>query len=1515
MADPTATFVFAKWTWTENSTEKSSTDNPIKFTVTADRTLTANFAPQQTVSYVDEDGKDASQLCTLVTASTKNLTGGWYAVTENVTLSSLHLVDSDVNLILCDGATLSLSDKLYCYRNLKIYGQSGSTGCIFCSGDECAVTVRKSSEHKEMSSSLSLYGGTISASSTGLDVSYGADFAAVSGGTISGGTIGVSNGSGNFTLNSGEIIGGNTGVSNGGTFTMNGGTITCGTAGNGWYGVYNSGVFTMKDGEVSGTQYGMNNNGAGMVTLYGGTVSSTQYGVNNNGDGTVTVPDSSQTKTVTVIGGIQAVSGKIQNAVEGTGWDNTDGTETGTHLGAAPDGGATDGYKKIRFPAEYYLVIANADPAAGGTVSGARKYASGETATLKASAEEDFGFAFMKWTWTENGTEKSCTDNPYVFVVDGNRTLTAVFRRPVVIWMEPVKESQDQDLDVAAYVKGIDEQDGTAGGKIVFTLEEAGGTAQPREYQADVTRQSDGSLKAVLPSAEIGSVSCEITATFVPGESYPYDSASARLTCNRQRATRTIAAQETYTVKEGASFNLGARTTDPTEYNDVWTYQVTSEDGNPVLSVDQNGKVTAKQPGRAWIVITLRDRTGELYYDVQKMVTVTVTVTDSSALYLKINSATRSWTYDGEYHTAQEYAVRFNNVKVAADANSDGREFTLPTGDTLKITPEDAGASGVRDYVASGRENAYNYHIPNNQGDYFVTQNVGTLSITPAPLTITAKDQTCIYNGSTQGEGDTVYEDPDQISGKVDVSGLISGDRLAGIQLFSQGKEAGEYPISAKSAVVKRGENTVTGNYSISYVAGTLKITDRKDLTITSATKSWTYDGEAHTAQIYTVKYDQESPVTGREGQTAFTLSTGDTLTITPKDAGAAGVTNYDATYDGNNAYSYTVTNSDKYEVAANAGTLSIGKRSVTVKAADQTAELNGSIKPFTTGSGMAALTGALRGHTLTAVTLTGSGTAAATTSGSITPSAAEIKNGDQDVSCNYAVTYEDGVLTVTRTVPAADEAAAASEITYGDTLDKSAITGSMKDKNNGAAVPGTFVWKEPAALPAVSDSGTTKYRWTFTPDDTENYNTAEGELTLSVKPRPVTVKAADQTVDLYGSITAFAKDPQTASLTGALQGHALTAVTLTGSGTAAATASGSITPSAAVIKNGAGKDVTGNYAVTYENGVLVVNKAALTVTALDQSYKYNETAQGEDNGTYTQGLDQKVSVKGLRGDDALTGITLNGTAAEPGEYEGKIVPSAAVINGDPEAAKNYEITYRGGKLTIRQAYKLHVDVQTGGGTASVSPEFAEAGEEVQVSVFPAEGYDLAKLSCTPQGGGEADLTETKSFVMGSVPVALTASFAPIEYEAVEGGKVSWTKGSRDGVSVKVKRSPRDDSTLQHFNDAGKIVKIDGAELAGNEFTAQTGCVEITLGRKTLQKLSAGRHTVTILFRDGSLESEVTTELTILLPEGGGGYSPGTGDGSDPALWAALMLLSAGWFTALGLGSRKRRKPRYAGKH
>ena len=87
---------------------------------------------------------------------------------------------------------------------------------------------------------------------------------------------------------------------------------------------------------------------------------------------------------------------------------------------------------------------------------------------------------------------------------------------------------------------------------------------------------------------------------------------------------------------------------------------------------------------------------------------------------------------------------------------------------------------------------------------------------------------------------------------------------------------------------------------------------------------------------------------------------------------------------------------------------------------------------------------------------------------------------------------------------PEPDGTITASEITYGDTLSKSEISGKMKDPNTGDAVNGTFAWTNGTIKP---DAGDYPASWTFTPaEGYEEYATATGTVTIKVKPAKLTV-------------------------------------------------------------------------------------------------------------------------------------------------------------------------------------------------------------------------------------------------------------------------------------------------------------------------------------------------------------------------------------------------------------------------
>ena len=127
------------------------------------------------------------------------------------------------------------------------------------------------------------------------------------------------------------------------------------------------------------------------------------------------------------------------------------------------------------------------------------------------------------------------------------------------------------------------------------------------------------------------------------------------------------------------------------------------------------------------------------------------------------------------------------------------------------------------------------------------------------------------------------------------------------------------------------------------------------------------------------------------------------------------------------------------YKSGTATANFNINQKAATVTAKAQIVERKANI---TKGTAQATLSGQVSGHKLSAVTLTASSTANATTSGTITPSAAKIVNASgTDVTANYDITYTKGKLTVSKTAIA--PVVTIANWTYGGTASKPSVTGN----------------------------------------------------------------------------------------------------------------------------------------------------------------------------------------------------------------------------------------------------------------------------------------------------------------------------------------------------------------------------------------------------------------------------------------------------------------------------------------
>ncbi|WP_332914723.1 MBG domain-containing protein, partial [Algoriphagus boritolerans] len=278
--------------------------------------------------------------------------------------------------------------------------------------------------------------------------------------------------------------------------------------------------------------------------------------------------------------------------------------------------------------------------------------------------------------------------------------------------------------------------------------------------------------------------------------------------------------------------------------------------------------------------------------------------------------------------------------------------------------------------------------------NYEITLVDGELEITKAGVTITATDQTKVY-----GEANPTLT--------FSYSGLVNGDTKVANEpsigtTATVSSNVGTYPI------------TLTGgsddNYTITLVNGTLTI-GKKDLTITAQDKSKTY-GEANP----TLTFSYSGLV---NGDTKVTTEPSIATTATLN----SGVGVYPITLEGGSDENYEITLVD--------GTLTIGKKGLTISADDKQKSY-GEANPALTFS----YAGLVNGDTK--MTIEPSINTTATASSNVGTYPISLTGGSDD---NYTITLVNGTLTIGKkdlTITADDkqkvygEANPALTFTYG---------------------------------------------------------------------------------------------------------------------------------------------------------------------------------------------------------------------------------------------------------------------------------------------------------------------------------------------------------------------------------------------------------------------------------------------------------------------------------------------------
>ena len=702
----------------------------------------------------------------------------------------------------------------------------------------------------------------------------------------------------------------------------------------------------------------------------------------------------------------------------------------------------------------------------------------------------------------------------------------------------------------------------------------------------------------------------------------------------------------------------------------------------------------------------------------QPTITTTATSASEPGTYDIVVSGAAATNYDITYVKGTLTIIQADPVTITA------KSYTIHYGDelpTFEFASEGATLKGTPAITCEATKNSAvsTYPIVITKGsvtNYNTTFVNGKLTITKAPLTITAKSYT-IKQGETLPTFEATYEgfknnETSQVLTKQPVITTTATSTSA----------PGTYDIVVSGATA--------ANYDIIYVKGTLTITQADLVTVIAKSYSRQY-GEANpafeytssgaalsgtpsltcaatatspvgeydivankgtvtnhnlalvngkltvtkapltiTAKNYAIKQGEALPsfeieYSGfKNGETSSVLATQPTITCSASSSSAPGT--YDIVVSGADAANYSITYVK--------GTLTITQADEVVVAAYSFVRLYGDANPtfgyFTFG---AALSGE--------PSITCEATATSPVGEyDIVPSKGTITN--------YNVTYVNGELMILQ-APLTITAKSYT-IKQGEAMPTFEVEYSGFKNDETKAVLAT---QPTISCSATSASAPGTYDIVVSGADATNYDIAyvKGTLTIT-QADPVTITAKSYTIQYGDELPTFEFTSEGATLEGK------PAVTCE------ATTTSAVGTYPIVITKGS---VT-NYNTTFVSGTLTITKAPLTITAKSCTIKQGE-ALPTFEATY-EGFKNNETSQVLTKQPAIT--TTATSSSEPGEYD-------ITISG--AEAQNYDISYVAGKLTI-----------------TASDGIKEISFEHPVSVFNLSGHkvrsNVTSLEGLPKG-------------------------------------------------------------------------------------------------------------------------------------------------------------------------------------
>lgn len=421
----------------------------------------------------------------------------------------------------------------------------------------------------------------------------------------------------------------------------------------------------------------------------------------------------------------------------------------------------------------------------------------------------------------------------------------------------------------------------------------------------------------------------------------------------------------------------------------------TLQDGDTIASVEYAiGTDNKCMPSHAVIKNNNKDVTNK--YSISYVASEAgVQPTDPERGTLTITAKDGSWTYDGTAHTCTDYDVT-----------------GLADGDKIESVTFKSSSTITNAGTQNNEIEAVVIKDSNNNdvtSQYSIVYQPGTLTVNKRSITLTVGNVNI-----TDGSSFTI--------GNGNVKVTLSGEGLAekqslsvnckiyqGNTVLSTASEVGTYALRITGWTIKDANDNVVSkdNYNVSTKDGTLTIKkEAKDLplTITAKDGTWTYDGKAHTC----TDYDVSGLV---DGDTIASVTFTATSTITDAGTQKNEITNVVIKDSSGN-----IVDSGKYKITRVAGTLTVKKFPLTIKAESASKTYDG--KPLenkNVTAGKLASTDHKLSVSYTVYNSKGNKVNSPTEVGTYTKKITDYKimSGNTDVTKNYDIKLEDGTLTI----------------------------------------------------------------------------------------------------------------------------------------------------------------------------------------------------------------------------------------------------------------------------------------------------------------------------------------------------------------------------------------------------------------------------------------------------------------------------------------------------------------------